>query len=450
MQANKTISWSDPDPETQELFRAADQANQKLFDYIAHSPTAWQAARKAAELLEEARFAAYDPRENWSLQPGDRGYVLQNGSALIAWQVGNRPLAHGLKIFGAHTDAPGLKIKPRPVLKKEEIVTLGVEVYGGPLLATWFDRPLSLAGRVCLKGAAALTVECRLVDFREPLFIIPNLAIHMGNKSNEGEQIHREKDIIPCLGMDGETMDEDCFKRLLAAKVACRPEDILDYDFFLYEVDPPCYCGYHKCFISAGRLDNQAMCLAGLSALTACRVSAGLQILVLTDNEEVGSRSKQGANGLWVRDTLERIILALGGDRQDVLRLLAQSFMISADQAHACHPNYPEVADPNHRPRINHGPVIKVAASQSYASDAYSSSVFRQLARQAGVPCQVFVNRSDLRGGSTIGPITSAILPIPTVDCGNAIWGMHSIRETGGSLDQYYMTQLVTTFYEAD
>ncbi len=432
----------------------ARKISEDLLDFLQQAPTAWQAVDTACGILDKAGFKAYDPAENLRLQVGDKGYLVQNSSALLAFRIGQNPLSSGFRIFGAHSDSPAFKVKPQAVAPSEGVIRLAVEVYGGPLLNTWFDRPLSLAGRVSLKSANPLQPEERLVDLKDPLLILPNLAIHMENKSNEGQKIERQKDILPFLCLEsaaGQADSQDFLKELLADRLSCEVENILDYELLTYEVNPPCFCGLDDVFISSGRLDNLSMFKAGLDALISASDQApeaqGIQVLLVTDNEEVGSRTKQGADSLWVRDLLERLVMGLGGDREDFLRAFPRSFMISADLAHAVHPNYPEKADPGHRPRINGGPVIKQAASQSYASDAKSAAIFHQLAQGAGVPCQTFVNRSDMRGGSTIGPMSSSLLPMSTVDVGNPIWGMHSCRETGGSLDQYYMTEVIKYFF---
>lgn len=432
----------------------ARACSEDLLRFLAASPTAWQAVATAEKELQAAGFSKYEQVEKLSLQPGCKGYFTQNDSALLAFHIGEKPLENGFRVFGAHSDSPSLKIKPQAVSLSEGVLRLNVEVYGGPLLYTYFDRPLSLAGRVALRGSSPLEVEMRLIDFKKPILILPNLAIHMENKSNNGQEIAREKDILPFISLAcncPEDEQKNFLNYLIAEELGCAEEDILDFELMVYEVNPPSFCGVDDCFISSGRLDNLAMFKAGLNALTKnasyIKSGSGIKVLLISDNEEVGSRTKQGANGLIFRDLLERIVLGLGGDRENFLQIFSKSFMISADLAHAAHPNFPEKADPDHRPRVNGGPVIKLSASQSYASDAYSSAVFEQLADAAGVPCQKFVNKSNMRGGSTIGPLGSSIIPMPTVDCGNAIWGMHSLRETGGSLDQYYLEKLVGEFF---
>lgn len=444
-----THAWSDTAVREEELYQKAHRSADRLIDFLTASPTAWQAVDKARLLLDEAGFSHVTPSTIGDIKPGSCGYFIQNGSSIIAYSIGSDPLQGGFRIFGAHSDSPALKIKPNAISKSEEVWRLNTEVYGGPLLSTWFDRPLSLAGRVVLKGSSPLKVELRLIDFKRPILILPNIAIHMNRNANDGVKIERQKVLLPFLCCAGEEADEQLLEHLIAEELGCDITEILDFELLTYEVNPPSYCGLNDCFISSGRLDNLAMTQCGLQALIETKGrGTGINILLVTDNEEVGSMTKQGADSLFVRDMLESILIALGADRQSFLGFFERSFMISADLAHAAHPNYGEMADPNHRPRVNGGPVIKIAASQSYASDACSIAVFRQLAEAAGSPYQLFVNRSDLRGGSTIGPISSSLLPMSTVDIGNPIWGMHSCRETGGLLDGYYLEEICKVFYK--
>lgn len=416
-----------------------------LMNYIEKSPSAWQATANAIEILEAAGFAKFNMDRE--LKTGDRCYVTKNSSALLAFEIGNQPQT-GMKIYGAHSDSPGLKIKPQAVSISEGIVRLTTEVYGGPILSTWFDRPLSLAGRVILSSDNVLQPQELLIDFKRPILILPNVAIHMNREVNEGVKIEKHKVLLPFIACDNSDISDDYFEQLIARELDCEVRDILSFELITYEAVPPCLCGVCEEFVSAGRLDNLASTYAGLVAICEQRKEFnGINVLLVTDNEEVGSRTKQGADSFFARDVLESVYLALGLSRQEWLQSLESSFMISADLAHAVHPNYAHYADPDHRPQINGGPVIKLAASQAYASDARSSAIFSQLCQDVDVPCQYFVNRSDLRGGSTIGPITSAYLPVSTVDIGTPIWGMHSCRETGGIKDQYYAEQVIKYFY---
>ena len=417
-----------------------------LLDFIAKSPTAWQAVRVMVDRLEKIGFKPMDKAGD--LKPGDLVYVTPNHSALLAFRVGSEPLEHGMKIFGAHTDSPALRIKPNSVSESCGEIRLTTEVYGGPILNTWFDRPLSLAGRVFVKTDDPMKPEVHYVDFEEPILILPNVAIHMNRQVNDGVKIERHKVLLPFLGNATDEADQHkLLLKLIADKIDVDADSILSYDLLTYEVEKGRVCGVNKDYVSCSRLDNLAMCFAGIDAFEQTEPGKGLDVLIFTDNEEVGSGSKQGADSMAARDAIEAVLVRLGADRKTFLNLFADSYMISADLAHAVHPNYSEYADPDHRPRINGGPAIKLAASQSYATDGESEAIFRALCAKADIPCQIFVNRSDLRGGSTIGPITSAWIPVRTVDIGTAVWGMHSVRETGGVNDMLYMRRLLTEYF---
>ena len=436
------------------------ETNQEMMDYIDQSPTAYHAVEQTAKWLETVGFKHYSLAEIRELDAGTKGYYTKNGSAFAAFVIGQDPRAGGFRLMGAHTDSPSLKIKPNALVKSEGILKLNTEVYGGPILNTWFDRPLSLAGRVAVRTAHALSPMIRLVDFHEPVLILPNVAIHMNRLVNDGVKIERQKVLLPIIAQDSalpaEQTDDsahehDFFTRLLAARLGVAASDILDYDLYTYEPAASSFVGFNEEFISASRLDNLASCHAGIRSLIDAAVpEQGINLVLMTDHEEVGSGSKQGAHSTLLRDLLELLVLATGGDRSDFLASFDKSFMVSCDLAHAVHPNYSEYSDVNNRPQINGGPVIKGAAGQSYTSDADSTAAFMAICADAGVPCQRFVNRSDLRGGSTIGPISSQMVPVRSVDIGTAIWGMHSIRETAGSKDQHYMVKALTTYFKTE
>lgn len=424
---------------------------QKLIDFIARAVTPYQAVDLMVKKLTDHGYKAYQINQAQALKTGDRYYYHKNGSALIAFEIGQDPIRHAFKIFGAHTDSPGLRVKHKGLNLKDNVIRVNTEVYGGPILNTWFDRPLSLAGRVMVKGPDGSLPQSKLLDFKKPILVLPNLAIHMNRQVNQGVEIKANLHLLPYLAMSGEnTLLDNFLQALIAKELACKAEDILDFDLFCYDPTPGQVVGLEGDFIMAPRIDNLGMCQAGLEALLSLdqdRTFKGINVLLYTDNEEVGSRTKQGADGLFMRDVLESIYLNLSASRQDFLASFDHSFMISADQAHAVHPNYDEMADPDHRPIINGGPVIKLAASQSYATDGLASAYFIDLCRKARVPYQWFFNRSDLKGGSTIGSISSARLPMPTVDIGNAIWAMHSCRETAGVKDLVYMDDLLKVFF---
>ncbi len=436
------------------------ETSQSMMDFIHRSPNAYHAVHEMKKTLKEAGFSAYRASELRDLKAGTKGYYTKNGSALAAFVIGEDPLASGFRLMGAHTDSPALKIKPHAVIRSEGILKLSTEVYGGPILNSWFDRPLSLAGRVAVRSSHALNPDIRLIDFHEPVLILPNVAIHMNRQVNEGVKIENQKVLLPFIAqeamlpaeqLDDGRHEEDFFTRLVAARLGLAASDILDYDLYTYDVQAPMFVGFNEEFVNAPRLDNLAMCWAGLQGLVNAPVPLkGINLVFFSDHEEVGSGSKQGAASTMLRDLMELLVLAVGGDRSDFLSSFDKSFMISADLAHAVHPNYAEYSDATNRPRINRGPVIKTSAGMSYTSDADSSAAFLALCEEHSIPCQRFVNRSDLRGGSTIGPISARLVPVRSVDIGTAIWGMHSIRETAGSRDQYFINKLLTIFFGSD
>jgi aspartyl aminopeptidase len=331
---------------------------------------------------------------------------------------------------------------------QDGFLKLNVETYGGPILSTWFDRPLSLAGRVMVKGEHILRPKSVMVDFRKPVLYIPSLAIHMNRKVNEGVEINKQKHVLPVMMMVEKDFEKKGFlKKMVAEHLGEEVESILDFDLFVYEAEKGSLCGFNEEFISSKRQDNLSMTHSILTAIKKAEAFSGINIAAFFDNEECGSASKQGADSTLLRDLMERVFYALGGTREGFLKSLESSFMISADLAHSVHPNYNDMHDPTSRPLINKGPVIKISANQRYTSDADSMSVFTELCEKAEVPYQYFVNRSDLAGGSTIGPIGSTHLPIRTLDIGNAILGMHSVRELGGVKDHLYLTRALEVYF---
>lgn len=421
----------------------------KLIEFIYESPTAFHAVENVKNILKEKGFQELREEEQWELEKGSKYFITKNGSALIAFTIGNGKLQeNGFKIIGAHTDSPTFRVKPSPeMISENSYIKLNTEVYGGPILNTWLDRPLSLAGRVVLKSDNVLFPEIRLVNIKRPIMIIPNLAIHMNRKVNEGIELNKQVDTLPILGLINEKFEKDNYLvKVIAEELQIESKDILDFDLFLYEYDKGSIIGINEEFISSSRLDDLEAVHAGVNALVNTETSEGTNVLVCFDNEEVGSATKQGADSQMLSDMLERIVLALEGDREDFFRALSKSFIISADAAHAVHPNKGEKSDPTNKPLINKGPAIKISASQSYTSDGCSTSVFMTLCEKAGVPAQKFVNRSDERGGSTIGPISSTHLNISSVDIGIPMLAMHSIRELCGVKDHYYVAKVFEEF----
>jgi aspartyl aminopeptidase len=425
----------------------------ELLNFIELSPSSFHAVQSVKNKLLTQGFIELDPKNKWLLIPGGKYFITRNQSALIAFVVGQgEPETYGLRLIGAHTDSPGFRVKPFPEIATEgHFVKLNVETYGGPILNTWLDRPLSLAGQIILRGESAVTPQTILFRSTHPLLVIPNLAIHMNRKINEGIELNKQKDMLPLMTQITDNLQKDnILLNYLADTLKCSPADILDFDLFLHEFEKGCLTGLQEEFISSSRLDDLAMVHAGTWALINAKPARMTQVLALFDHEECGSTSKQGAASPFLSHTLERIVWALKKNRESYFQALANSFLISADMAHALHPNAAEKHDPVNRPILNGGPVIKISANQRYTSDGNSAAVFKSLCEMTGVPVQKFVNRSDERGGSTIGPISSTHLDIRSVDVGNPVLAMHSVRELGGVKDHLAMAKVFLTFYEND
>lgn len=427
------------------------QFAQLLLDFIQDSPTSFHAVEEVKKILVPQGFQELPFKEKWSLIPGGKYFVTRNNSAIIAFVVGEGiPEKYGFHLIGTHTDSPSFRVKPMPEISVEgHYLKLNVETYGGPILNTWLDRPLSLAGRIILRGDSPFSPQVNLFRSDHPLLVIPNLAIHMNRKVNEGFELNKQKDMLPLFSQITEGLEkEGVLIRHLAKTLQCPPEDILDFDLFLFEYEKGCFVGLQQEFISSGRLDDLAMTHAGAWALARAKPTLMTQVLACFDHEECGSTSKQGAASPFLSHVLERILLALKKDREAYFQALSHSFLLSADMAHALHPNSGEKLDPVNRPILNGGPVIKISANQSYSTDAESAAIFTALCQRAGVPVQKFVNRSDERGGSTIGPISSTHLDIRSVDIGNPILAMHSVRELGGVKDHLAMANVFSEFYK--
>jgi aspartyl aminopeptidase len=422
----------------------------ELIDFLYDSPTAFHAVKNIKDSLENSNFKELKEENKWNLEKGGKYYTTKNGSALIAFTVGEGEIEEqGFKIIGAHTDSPTFRVKPNSeIISENNYMKLNTEVYGGLIRSTWMDRPLSLAGRVALKGESLLNPELRLVNIKKPILIIPSLAIHMNREANSGGELNPQKDTLPLLAMVTEELEKDnALLNILAEELKINREDIIDFDLFLYEFEKGCIVGLKDEFISSSRLDDLQMVHAGIEALKEAPITQGINVMACFDNEEVGSATKQGADSDMLANILERIVVCLGKGREDFFRALSKSFIISADNAHAVHPNRPEKADPTNRPIVNKGPVIKINANCAYTSDSDSSAVYETICKKAGIPVQKFVNRSDSRGGSTIGPISSTHLNIRSVDIGNPTLAMHSVREFAGVKDHTYVTKSFEEFY---
>lgn len=423
-----------------------------LIDFLYTSPTAYHSVKTVKERLDSNGFSEVKESDKWNLQKDGKYYVIKNDSALIAFTVGNGELEEdGFKLIGAHTDSPGFRIKANPEMVAEgKYLKLNTEVYGGPLLYTWFDRPLGIAGKVSLKGKSPLKPEVKLVNINKPLLIIPSVAIHMNRSVNEGFAVNKQKDTLPLLALINEKFEKNNYLvNAIAKELNVDAESILGFDLGLYEIEKGSLTGINEEFISAGRLDDMWMVYAGIKALIDSKSNKSTKVMVCMDNEEIGSLTPQGANSALLLNILERIALALGKDREELHRALANSIMISADLAHAVHPNAEEKHDPTNRPVLGNGPVLKTAASGSYSTDSYNAAIFEGLCSAANVPYQKFFNRSDVRGGTTIGPITSSLLTIPVMDMGAPLLSMHSIRELATVIDNVYSLKLFTEFFNA-
>ncbi|MCF0180271.1 MAG: M18 family aminopeptidase [Bacteroidales bacterium] len=423
----------------------------RLLSFLDASPVNFLAVAKIEEDLAAAGFKKINPALPFSnMKPGEQFYVTKNDSSIYAFRLGKKPLGDaGFKIICAHCDSPTFRIKPNPeMLKEGRLVQLNTEVYGGAILSTWFDRPLSLAGRVIIKTDNPMKPATRLLHIKRPLLTIPNLAIHFNRQVNDGVKLSKQKDMIPVLGIISEELEkENLLVNLIASELNIDAAQILDFDLYLYDTTPGCLFGLNNEFISSGRLDDLSMACAGIDALLGSETNDQTQIVAIFDNEETGSGTKQGAGSPFLASIIERIVLAQGGNKEGFYRAIEQAFMVSADNAHAWHPNYADKFDPTNHPVMGGGPTIKINASQKYATDAEGAAIFAEICRKAEVPFQLFVNHSDILGGSTLGNILTGSLPMRGVDMGAAIWAMHSARETGSVADHINTVKAFTTFF---
>lgn len=428
----------------------------RLLSFLDASPVNFLAVKNLTEELQQHGYRRIDTTEALgTVKAGDKFFVTKNDSSIYAFQIGRKALAEtGFHMICAHCDSPTFRIKPHAEIDCEGgIVKLNTEVYGGPIMSTWFDRPLTLAGSVIVKSKDVMTPTTLLLHVKRPLLQISNLAIHFNRQVNDGVKLSRQKDVLPILGIINDELEKGnllmniILEELNKQQTVAR-EDILDFDLYLADATPACTFGAHNELISSGRLDDLSMCFAGLEALLASQPTDTTQVLAIFDNEETGSQTKQGAGSPFLSYMLKRIALAQGGTEEAYYQAVERAFMISADNAHAWHPNYSEKYDPTNHPMLGGGPVIKFNAAQKYASDAYSASVFAGLCKKAGVPCQRFVNHSDVAGGSTLGNILASSIPLRGVDMGNAILAMHSCRETGSTADHEFCVKVFTQFYQ--
>lgn len=422
----------------------------ELIQFIDQSPSPYHAVQEIRTRLEKAGYSELPLTEKWTIEKGGKYFTTKNETAIFAFEVGlGDHASEGIQLIASHSDSPGFKIKPQPeIVVENNYLKLNTEVYGGPILNTWMDRPLSLAGRVLIEGASPLQPETQYISIDRPILTIPNIAIHLNRQVNDGVALNKQKDMLPLISMVTEQMETENFLvKLIAKELDVDVEKILDFDLTLFDTTQGTLLGANEEFISVGKLDDLAMAFASLKAMIETPASSKTKFIAIFDNEEVGSGTKQGAGSPVLRQILQRINELLDGTTEDFHRMIYNSFMVSADMAHAVHPNVADKHDPTNRPYINKGPVIKIHANQKYTTDGESGAIFASLCRKAGVPYQTFVNRSDMNGGSTLGNVSLGQLDFKCVDIGNPMFAMHSVRELGGVADNVFIQQVFETFF---
>lgn len=428
----------------------ARQQAKALLDFIDSSPSPWHAVASVASRLKTQGFKNLRENEPWQFKQGGKYFVVRDGGSVIAFVLGQQPIADtGFRLVGAHTDSPGLRLKPKAAYATEGLAQLGVEVYGGPILATFTDRDLSIAGRVTVKSEQGF--DTHLVKLEQPVARLPNLAIHMNREVNEkGLLLNKQTGLPLIFGHAANTeAAQTLLTGLLAQTLALPAEKIVGWDIALYDTQQGSFWGIDQEFIADSQLDNLASCHAALEALLHTEKPQSTIICALFDHEEVGSESATGAAGSFLLDAINRICSSTSTSEEEKLRAFANSFFISADMAHAFHPNHAGSYEPCHHVLVNQGPVIKTNANQRYSTNAVTATQFIQLCEAAGVPYQQYAHRTDFGCGSTIGPIMAAQLGIPTVDVGNPMWAMHSIRESAGVLDHAAMIAVLKQHFRA-
>lgn len=416
----------------------------ELAAFIQNSPTPFHAVEQMAEILKREGFLPLAESERWEIHRGGRYYVTRNHSSILAFEVGNDVQDYGFQIAASHSDSPTFKVKERAEMTvKGHYTKLNTEGYGGMLCAPWFDRPLSLAGRAVVRTKDG--IQERLVKIDRDLLLIPSLAIHMNRKVNEGQKFNLQEDMLPLLS--ARELELDTVRKLIAEELQIRPEHILGMDLFLYNRMKPSIWGLEEEFLSCPQLDDLQCAYASLKGFLKGKNPGGINVFACFDNEEVGSGTKQGAASTFLTDVLKRVNRALGKGEDDFCRAAASSFLLSCDNAHAVHPNYPQKTDEGNCAYLNEGIVIKYHAGQKYTSDGISTALFQEICRKAGVPVQYFANRSDMAGGSTLGNLAMAQMSMKAVDIGLPQLAMHSSYETSGIKDLVYLEQASEIFF---
>ena len=431
----------------EEKYKLADD----LIDFIDASPSQYHVVRNIKAALLRRGFKELHAVDAWDLRKASKYFISKNDSAIIAFVTGTGKIEEkGFRLIAAHTDSPTIKVKPNPEINiKDKYLKLNTEVYGGAILSSWFDRPLSLAGRVSIKSDNPLQPVSKYIYIKKPIAIIPSLAIHLNREVNKGLNIENQKMLLPVLAMMKKNLEKDnLLNKLIASELNINNEDILDFDLNFTNYGKGMLIGLNNEFITSGQLDDLAMVHAGIQALLDSQPTEATQVVVCFDNEEVGSLSKQGAGSPFLRSVLQRISYQFKNDIESFYRAIANSFLISADMAHAFHPNFQEKHDPVNQPVINGGPVIKINANQKYTTDSDSSAVYEMICSNANIPLQKYVNHSDIKGGSTLGSISAGQLDFRSVDIGNPMLGMHAIRELAGVDDHYWIMKSFREFYK--
>lgn len=420
----------------------ADDISRDLIHFIAKSPSTFHAVRGIKAALLYAGFTEIREEDTWQIEKGGKYVVTRNGGALMAFTVPQEG-AEAFHITASHCDSPTFKIKEDPEIADGPYVKLNVEGYGGMIMSTWLDRPLSVAGRLLVTENGHLAEKLVAID--GTMLVIPSVAIHMDRSVNQHKEWKVQKDMLPLYGMTGAKTP---FMDVIAASAKVKAEDILAHDLILYSRVPGTIWGEEREFISSPKLDDLQCAFACFRGFTQGQKEKYISVYALFDNEEVGSATSQGAGSTFLANTLERLARSLGYSYDETMAMIARSFMISADNAHSVHPNHPEYADPVNRPVINGGIVIKYSAAQKYATNAFSAAYFKKLCKDHDIPTQTFTNHSDNPGGSTLGNISNTVIAMPTVDIGLPQLAMHSSYETAGVKDTAYLVDAVTKFYE--
>lgn len=423
----------------------------EIIEFIDDSPSPYHAVQNSSSILEENGFTKLEPTDKWELKLGGRYYIKKTNSTVIAFTIPNTlNLKKGIKIFAAHTDSPSIRIKPNPEMLTNNMLRLNTEVYGGPILSTWFDRPLAIAGRLITRTNDAFKPKTNCIKLNDLVLVIPNLCIHQNRDVNNGHKIDKQLEVLPILTVIKDKLETKNFLlKSIANKLKIDLEDILDFDLMLYPLEKGSLVGLNEEMISCTKLDNLLSVYAGLIGIVESKNdSEKINVFVAFDNEEIGSSTKQGADSNYLSNILERIMYSLGYEREDFLQILSSSFMLSADSGHVAHPSFLNKADLTNQCKMNEGVAIKLSVNQRYTSDGYSMAVIKEIVRGKDIKLQYFVNNSNEIGGSTIGPLSARHLDIDSLDIGVPILSMHSVRELCGIKDVFYLKELAKEYFD--